>query len=151
MRLHIGTILSFAALSANLQAAEGVYEWPLRIAIDDGTSDSELFVEFDHLVVDPKRWPTGAATLSKAGECSPRQTRTKCSAVASVDWQRGVAITVPLNDEPPDVTISSDSPIDENARNRIRAILTSAGHGDHIEFVDGVDANRRAGRADDTM
>lgn len=150
--LHIGLILGLIVLTADLRAAEGIDDWPLRIAIDDGTTDNELFVEFDHLVVESDRRSTGAAaSASNKG----RQTPAERGVVNGSDWRRGIAITVPLDAEPAapvaDVTISSDHPISENARNHIREILTSAGHGDRIEFVDSRAADTGIGREGDTM
>ena len=104
----------------------------LRVAIDDGSTDSELFVYLDEYrqlaaVVDGA---DGDAELQATGACA--------SGHGGYELRHSLAITSEfdffLNRG---VTIISDEEIDDDTQEQIRMLLAAAGHKETVIFVDG--------------
>ena len=110
----------------------------LRIAIDDGTSDRELFVYLNEL-----KHSDDFAVLRRApyGE-EIRTTYTETAGsdlcvAADYRLQKSVAITSPFGFEMNrGVTIISDDVIDAKTQDDIRNLLAEAGHADAVVFMD---------------
>lgn len=128
LKTKVNLIISIAivvlALPAAALADSGTGN--LRVAIDDGTGNSELFVFIDALD-DLRHESCGIATGPSI--CQPNRT--------AWELRSSVAITSQLDFFlAHGVTIISHGEIDAETQVRVRSLLAAAGHDDVI-FVDG--------------
>jgi len=140
IKTKVNLLISLAILVLALPAAVLA---DLRVAIDDGRADSELFVYLDEL--DSLRASLdGAVSVDPVG----RAAETEVCAPDNDGYalRRSLAITSQADFfTMRGVTIFSEDPIDAETRDEIRELLTHAGHDDEVFFYDGTGGSRSAG------
>lgn len=132
IKTKVNLLISLAILVLALPAAVLA---DLRVAIDDGHAESELFVYLDEL--DSLR-----ASLDGAASAAPAWRASDNDACDPDDGRYTLRESLAITSQADffmmrGVTIFSEDAIDAETRDEIRELLANAGHDDEVIFFDG--------------
>ena len=132
IKTKVNLLISLAVLVLALPAAVLA---DLRVAIDDGHAESELFVYLDEL-------ESLRASLDGTASAAPAWRASDSDACGPDDGRYTLRETLAITSQADffmmrGVTIFSEDAIDAETRDEIRQLLADAGHDDEVVFFDG--------------